>query len=205
MTIKAVIFDMGGVILRTEDPGKREAMAQRLGTTRRDLEYMLFLSPSALETEFGRITEVEHIHNVLKHYGQAIEDHAHFYNEFFCGDVMDEKVIDFIKDLKKNYKVGLLSNAWMNIRKNLSDYYDFVDIFNVSIFSAEVGLRKPDERIFKLILDRLGVEAQEAIFVDDFLENVNGAAEVGLHVVHFKNRDQAIADVKRILDGKAAV
>ena len=65
-----------------------------------------------------------------------------------------------------------------------------------------MGLRKPDKRIFKLILERLEVEPQEAIFVDDFAENVAGAAKSGLHTVHFKSREQAIAEVKRLLGGQ---
>ena len=58
--IKAVIFDMGGVILRTVDAGEREALAERLGTTRRELEKVLFHSPTAFKSETGELSVREH-------------------------------------------------------------------------------------------------------------------------------------------------
>jgi epoxide hydrolase-like predicted phosphatase len=146
------------------------------------------------------ITEEEHLRTVLEYYGQPGGNHKQLYTEFFSGDVLDEKLIDHVQSLKKTYKVGLLSNAWMNIRKNLSAWHGFVDVFDVSIFSSEVGLRKPDERIFRMILDRLGVEAQEAVFIDDFAENIAGADKLGIHTIQFRNREQAIAELSRLLE-----
>jgi epoxide hydrolase-like predicted phosphatase len=66
-------------------------------------------------------------------------------------------------------------------------------MFDETVFSAEVGMAKPDARIYQLILNRLGVEPQEAVFVDDFIENVEGARHLGLHAIHFKNSPQALA------------
>jgi HAD superfamily hydrolase (TIGR01509 family) len=69
----------------------------------------------------------------------------------------------------------------------------------VSIFSAEVSLAKPDPRIYHLILDKLGVEASQAIFVDDFQANVDAANALGMHGVSFKNSLQARQDVMQII------
>ena len=64
-------------------------------------------------------------------------------------------------------------------------------MFDVTIFSAEVGLVKPDARIYRLTLEKLGVEPEEAVFVDDFIENVEGAQAVGMKAIHFKSSQQA--------------
>jgi HAD superfamily hydrolase (TIGR01509 family) len=72
-------------------------------------------------------------------------------------------------------------------------------VFDVSYFSAEVGLRKPDPRFFQLILDDLGVKAGEALFVDDFKENIIGAQEMGIRTVWFKEPAAAFAELKRTL------
>ena len=197
--IKAIIFDMGGVILRTVDPSIREQMAMRLGTTRQELEQVLFLSPTSLQSEIGELSEVEHWKVVLAHYGQPAESYPEMYAEFFSGDAIDMEMITYIEFLKTDYKLGLLSNAWMNARKNLIQLHDFLDLFDVSIFSAEVGLRKPDERIYRLMLEHLQIEPQESIFVDDFPMNIEGAAAIGMHAVHFRDREQAICDVNQIL------
>jgi len=69
----------------------------------------------------------------------------------------------------------------------------------VAIFSAEVHLAKPDPRIYQLVLDKLGVQAGEAIFIDDFPENIDAANALGIHGVHYENSLQARQAVKRII------
>ncbi|MGH2621083.1 MAG: HAD-IA family hydrolase, partial [Anaerolineales bacterium] len=73
------------------------------------------------------------------------------------------------------------------------------DAFDKLIISAEVGLAKPDPRIYRLALEGLGVEAGQAIFVDDFPENLEAAAALGMHPVHFENRTQAQQQVESLL------
>lgn len=195
---------MGGVILRTIDPTSREALAQRLGTSRRELEKQVFQSESSLQSEVGKISDSDHWEIVLDQYGLPLEDYPQVYKEFFAGDRMDVDLIEYIRSLQQDYKTGLLSNAWVNARENLFRLYDFLDIFDVAVFSAEVGMRKPDERVFKLVLDRLDVKPQEAIFIDDFASNITGAEKVGLHAVLYENREQAIAEINRLLAENSA-
>jgi len=191
---------MGGVILRTVDPGIREKMAERLGTTRRELEHTLFLSPSSLKSEIGEISDVDHWKIVLEKYHQPLENYQQMYREFFSGDEIDLELIAYMRKLKeKNLKVALLSNAWVNTRQNMIHLYDFLDLFDVSIFSAEVGLRKPDERIFKLVLERLQVSAPEAIFVDDYEPNIEGAAALGLNAILYQGRENAVREINNLL------
>ena len=59
---------------------------------------------------------------------------------------------------------------------------------------------KPDERIYQLALARLSVKPAEAVFVDDFIENILAAKKLGIHAIHFQNRDQALQDLKSLLD-----
>jgi HAD superfamily hydrolase (TIGR01509 family) len=61
---------------------------------------------------------------------------------------------------------------------------------------------KPDERIFRLALERLGITPGEAVFVDDFTENITGARAAGLHAIHFRSADQARAEVEQLLDSR---
>lgn len=198
--IKAVIFDMGGVILRTVDQSKRDAMAEQLGTTRHEIEKALFFSSSSDQAEIGAISDVEHWQTVLKHFHQPPEIYEQMHQDFFSGDAIDLDIIAYIRSLKKYYKVGLLSNAWTDAREKLTQMHDFLGVFDVSIFSAEVGLRKPDARIYNLILEKLGVKPQESIFVDDFSENVRAAAQLGIWAVHYQDRQQAIQETNRLLE-----
>jgi epoxide hydrolase-like predicted phosphatase len=198
--IKAVIFDMGGVILRTMDPTKREAMAKRLGVTRSELEEVVFQSETSVQSELGQLSEAGHWRAVLAYFKQPLDCYQDWYGEFFSGDAIDQKLITFIGTLKPRVKVGLLSNAWEHARQNLSSRFDFINIFDVTIFSYEVGLRKPDPRIFDLILRQMGIEAGEAIFVDDFRANIDSAAALGLKTVWYQDRESAINKITRFLN-----
>jgi HAD superfamily hydrolase (TIGR01509 family) len=59
-------------------------------------------------------------------------------------------------------------------------------------------LRKPDPRIYRLLLERLSVQPQEAVFVDDFIKNIEGAKEVGMHTVWFKNMGDAVNQLREL-------
>jgi putative hydrolase of the HAD superfamily len=93
----------------------------------------------------------------------------------------------------------LISNAWPEIRHDIENEWRIADAFNDLVISAEVGLAKPDPRIYHLALKGLGVRASQAIFVDDFIENLEAAAALGMHTVHFKNRAQAQQQVETLL------
>jgi putative hydrolase of the HAD superfamily len=90
------------------------------------------------------------------------------------------------------------------MRQVLTERWKIADAFDELIISAEVGIAKPDPRIYHLALERLGVAAGEAVFVDDFLENIDAAQALGLHTVHFRNPDQARTELDHLLDGVVA-
>jgi putative hydrolase of the HAD superfamily len=96
--------------------------------------------------------------------------------------------------------MGLLSNGWSSTRRFIDERWDIADIFDDMIISAEVGLAKPDRRIYQLALDRLGVEAEQTIFIDDFDENIQGARELGIHGIHFQDPQIVMEELKDLLD-----
>jgi len=100
----------------------------------------------------------------------------------FGGIAPDEEMYRLVEELKSaGTKVALLSNSWGSIypRERLDP------LFDVLVISEEVGLRKPDAAIFELALERLGVPAEAAVFIDDVEVNVEGARAVGLAgIVH---------------------
>jgi putative hydrolase of the HAD superfamily len=99
--------------------------------------------------------------------------------------------------------MGLLSNGWPSTRRFLNEQWHIADIFDDMIISAEVGLAKPDRRIYQLALDRLGVEPEHTIFVDDIDENIQGARELGIHGVHFQDPQTVLEELKDLLDQTA--
>jgi glucose-1-phosphatase len=197
--IKAVIFDMGGVLLRTHDLEPRTKLASRFGLSRLELEALVFQSPSSIEAEKGLISEEDHWLYVADKLGLNPAELPDFIDKYWIGDRLDENLVDYLRDLRPAVKTGLLSNAWNGARASVSKKFSFLDAFDQIVFSAEVGMRKPDKAIFDLILDRLKVPADQAVFVDDFIANIDGAQNAGLKCIHFVTVDQALDDLKKIL------
>ncbi len=97
----------------------------------------------------------------------------------FAGMVIDTAMLALAAELRAaGVRVGLLSNSWGNTYP-----LDALAGFDPVVISGEVGLRKPDPRIYTLILDRLGVPATRTAFVDDVAPNVAAAAGLGLHAI----------------------
>jgi len=124
---------------------------------------------------------------------------ANFKLQFWAGDFCDQELHDFIGKLRPRFKTGLLNNTWSETRKETDERFHLLDVFDVLVYSAEVHLAKPDPRIFYLALEWLGVQPQEAIFVDDFPANIEAAKALGIHGVRFEDSQQAQQDVIRIL------
>ena len=198
--INTVIFDIGGVLLRTINSKPREAIAERFGVTRAELETFIFMSKTSLLSEVGELSDKEHWETVLRHFNQPVGDHLKVHDEYFSGDAIDQELLAFAVSLKPDCQLGLLSNAWVNARPLLKRHYDFIDVFDVSVFSCEVGMRKPDPAIFKVMLEKMCAGAENVVFIDDIQANVEGAKSVGLHAIRYTDTQTVIASVKTMLN-----
>lgn len=193
---------MGGVLMRTENRQPRNELAEGLGITYEFLDQVVFASESAHRAELGLIEDEDHWKKVAETLGIPEETLPGFIEKFWSGDELDLMLHNWILKLRDYCRVGLLSNAWKGTRSVvLSRYPNFLDPFQTSVFSAEVGLRKPDPRIFSLLLQEMDVKATDAVFVDDFITNITGAKAAGLHAVQFKNTGQVIQDLSHLLNG----
>ncbi len=202
MPIKAVIFDLGGVLVRTEDQAPRVALAERLGISRRELNDLVFDSPSAQQASLGQLTAAQHWGAVREALGMPEDGFEAVAQEFWAGDRLDPELVAYIRALRPRYRTALLSNAWDDLRGYLTGRWGIADAFDELVISAEVGMTKPDPRIYHLVLERLGVQPGEAVFVDDFMENINAARALCIHAIHFQSPQQALADLERLFDSQ---
>lgn len=201
MTLRAVIFDLGGVIVRTEYQAPRQKLAEQFGMDYEDIEKIVFgggPKGSAARASVGEITEEEHWRQVMKTLKLPADDYPRIQQEFFGGDIVDRTLLNFLRTLKPKYKVGLISNAWSGLRAYI-EREKFEDVFDVMIISAEVGAAKPAEAIFRLALDQLGVSPNEAVFVDDFLVNIEACEKLGMKGILFKDSESAMQELKDLL------
>jgi len=201
VTIRAVFFDLGGVILRTEYQAPRERLAERLNMTYEDLVRLVFENKSSQQASIGTISPEQHWDEVLRLMHLPADQKDIVRNEFFGGDLLDVNLVDFIRSLRPGLKTGLISNAWLDLRDYITSQH-FEDAFDEMIISAEVGVMKPDAGIYQMALAGVGVSPAEAVFVDDTARNVEGANAVGMHGILFKQREKVIEEIKQILNHK---
>lgn len=198
--LRALIWDMGGVLVRNMNPSIRGRLAAPYGMTYLDLENLFFGNDVAYQASIGKASEADSWEFVRQKLNIKPEEMPAFIETYWSCDLFDEELYAFTMALKPCYKVGLVSNAYPETRASLAQRFPhFYDMFDVAIFSAEVKMAKPDPRIYQLALAELGVRPEEAVFVDDFIENVEGARAVGMQAIHFKNSLQARTELKELL------
>jgi epoxide hydrolase-like predicted phosphatase len=198
MSIRAVFIDFGGVIVRTDDKRPRFRQAERLGMTSNDLEKIIFESETSKRASIGEIPEEAHWQAVAAALGVSRQESDKITAEFFSGDRVDISLLDFLRSLRPERKVGLISNAWSGLRA-LITRQKFDDVFDEMIISAEVGLIKPDPRIYRLALEKLGARPEETVFLDDVLVNVEGARSVGMNAIQFTQPEKTLEELKQLL------
>jgi epoxide hydrolase-like predicted phosphatase len=198
--IRALIFDFGGVLMRTVDRGPRRRLASRFGLSVDELEELVFGGPDSLLADTGGMSSEERWRRVSQRLDLPTKQAADsFVREFFSGEALDDRLVDHIRMLHREYKTALLSNASDSLDRFVREELGLEEVFDVIIISALVGVRKPDALIYQLALERLGVSAGEALFVDDLADNVEGARKLGLQAIQFRTKQQFMEDLQTLL------
>ena len=94
-------------------------------------------------------------------------------------------------------RTALLSNSW----GNAYDRSDWHEMFDAVVISGEVGMRKPEPAIFELVLDRIGLPADECVFIDDMANNIVAAKEAGLAGIVHRSFDETAAELRALFPG----
>ena len=204
LPIRALIFDFGGVLVRTASRDSRDRLAASMGLTGAELEAVVFESEEGHLAELGRISSEERWRRVCDKLGvDSPEERQAFPQQFFAGEVLDPELVDNIRRLHERYKTALLSNASDSLANYIYQTLHLSDAFDAITISAQVGLSKPDPRIFRLVLEQLQVAPSEAVFVDDRQENVEAAASLGIHAIQFTTREALLAELGTLLQTPA--
>ena len=185
MSLQAVIFDIGGVLLRTENQEPRRKWEQRFGLPERGLADLIFNCPPSRHASVGQATPDEVWAEIMRQLPVTASELESLKADFWKGDRWDKDLLVFIRSLHPRFKTGIISNAWSDVRKNVKAHVN-QDVFDVILFSAEEGIEKPDPEIYRRALARLNVAPAEAVFVDDMLVNVEAARALGMKGVHFQ-------------------
>lgn len=111
----------------------------------------------------------------------------------------DVTMIDWARRIREaGFLVAILSNMGKEIRHHMDQNFAWLEIFQQHTWSYELGLSKPDAAIYAHTIEKLRVTADQALFIDDLVENVRGAEAAGLHAVVFTTPAQLQTDLDRL-------
>jgi len=197
--IKAIVFDMGGVLL----PEKIEAVSQMV-SKKMGFDWSIFEEVKNKYTHdlcIGKVRVDEFISVFKKESGvkETVEQIMAVWEETYWEILVpNNELLSFIKELRKKYKVALLSNIYDFTAAFLRKRKGLFDLFEPCILSCDVGLVKPDKAIYELTLKKLSLKPEECIFIDDKEKNIVAAKECGMNGILFKNNKKLFTDLKKL-------
>jgi epoxide hydrolase-like predicted phosphatase len=201
----ALVIDFGGV-MTTSLENAMAAFAMAKGIEMQHLvraalsAYMGAEDELVTDFEMGRISEVDFsvaFAARLEEYSGVHVEHDGLVAELFEALDLEEIMFELVERAKSGgYRTALLSNSW---GMGLYPIDRIRELFDVVVISGEVGLRKPDPDIYKLTVDKLGLEAEACVFVDDHPGHLKAAQEAGMTTVLHKSPAQSIPEVEALL------
>jgi putative hydrolase of the HAD superfamily len=198
VTIRAVLFDMDGVIRHWDDAGAR-AGEEAAGLPAGSVERVAYTVPEFALTQVGAVTAEDWAAAVgralVAEHGPGADVAARHY--FAYAGRVDRAMVALVAAVREHAPVALLSNATDQLREHLA-HHALVDAFDVVFCSAEIGVAKPDTAIFTHAAQVLGVDVAECFFTDDRPENVDGARLAGMHAETFTGRDDLVGHLRAL-------
>jgi putative hydrolase of the HAD superfamily len=202
---RALISDFGGVLTSPLQAGFL-AYQEESGVSLEDLglamarateehgEHPLFV------LERGEISESEFRARIEPHLEDGF-DLTRLRTLYFERMEPNRAMIEFVREVRgRGLRTALLTNnvrEWEPLWRAKLPEID--ELFEVVVDSAFVGMRKPDPAIYELTLERIGVAAEESVFVDDLERNCDTARSLGMSVVRFERAEQAIPELRSAL------
>jgi putative hydrolase of the HAD superfamily len=208
MTLRAVVSDFGGVLtspligsfakFQDEAGLPPEALGEALaGLTDRHGENPLF----ALER--GEMSERDFLGAMAaeleERLGRPVPMHE-FTDRYWAELQVNEPMLELLHALRVGgIRLALLTNNVREWEPRWRPRWRIDELFELVVDSAFVGMRKPDRAIYELTVERLGVPAEACVFIDDLEVNCDAARDAGMIPVHFRETEQAIAEVRALL------
>jgi HAD superfamily hydrolase (TIGR01509 family) len=192
----AIVFDLGQVLVSFDyKPFVDKINQHQSGLGEQFLENYKINYTIHREFEKGKISEKKFIEQMVEFLQYKIDE------ETFCkywSDIFsfNNNVIGLLPELKKNYKLFLLSNTNSIHKKYGYQNYEFLKMFDKLYLSYEVGFIKPELEIFKIVEKASGLPSEEHIFIDDILEYVEAAQKVGWDGIQFVGYDDLVKNLQ---------
>ncbi len=198
MAIKGIIWDFSGVLLKPRVPDPHAFIAGELGVDPR--EFAKYLDGEGnRKLDLGEESEVEFYQRIISEQKLKEQDAMRIFNHYFFDLFeLNQELIDYIRQSRARFKMGLCSNFSSLLRSLMTNKWKIIDLFDISVISSEVKLLKPDAPIFHLTLEKMALEPDEVVFVDDSEKNVISARALDIHSILFKDNSTTLQMLKQL-------
>jgi epoxide hydrolase-like predicted phosphatase len=199
--VRGLLVDYGGV-LTTNVWDSFRAFCDAEGLDRNEVKRLFRDDPAALaqlrRLETGELTEEEFSEAFGAMLGLPEDHRRDLVDRLFAGMQPEESMLEALRRARTaGLRTGLISNSWGRGRYDRSL---FGELFDGVVISGEVGLHKPQPQIFELGAERIGLLPSECVFVDDLLENCEGAEAVGMIAVLHRGADETLTRLEELLE-----
>jgi putative hydrolase of the HAD superfamily len=197
--IRALIFDYGGVISQPQKLDAFQGILLKTGIDEHQFREIYYAHRRNYDN--GQLSGSEYWHKILQFWGHETSEST--INHLIQADVkswthINRTMIRFIESYRAEVeKLAIISNMVRDTLAYLQNHFAWLNIFDYQIYSCELGINKPDSRIYEYCLNSLNVPAQECLFVDDSEKNVRGALESGMQVIHYQSFPQFSQDFSK--------
>ncbi|MEE4417769.1 HAD-IA family hydrolase [Streptomyces bugieae] len=200
MTATCVILDIGGVLEITPETGRVQRWEERLelppGTVHERMRDVWQAG------RVGSISEREVHEQVAARLGldapQAGAFMADLWTEYL--GTPNEELIAYVRGLRGNCRLGILSNSFVGARERETALYHFDELVEQIVYSHEIGIEKPDPRAFEAACASLEAQPESCLFIDDVAANVEAAQAAGMQAHLFEDNARTIARIAAHLD-----
>lgn len=200
--IDAIIFDFGNVLLDLDYDAVMQGFSDVASKNKNEIKEMVVSAPLLQNLEIGAIDPHDFFKGIRKLLGTDASD---FELAQIWDSVLNDLSISRMKkllDVGEKYQTYILSNTniihemtFNRMIKGATGKDSLHDFVNKVYFSHEIGLRKPDVACYQYVIDDIGTDPSRMIFLDDRIENLEGAQQAGLNVLHITNPDQQFAEL----------
>ena len=195
---RAIIFDIGRVLIRVDISRAMEGLASGLSLTPEEVWSAIQNDPHWMDWQEGRISPRDwHLH-LTKRLGASLtfEQFSEVWNRALDPNPIHSE--SFLENLSKNYRLALLSNTDPIHMSHEEARFPFFRFFPIRIYSYRVGASKPDPIIYRQALQACKVRAEEAVYIDDIEAYAEAASRLGMAGIVFQSPEQLQAELRAL-------
>ena len=197
--INTIIFDLGGVLIDWNP----EYLYKKIFSNEQDMRFFLdnICTKEWNEEQDAGYPLEKATKDLIKKHPKYINEIKAYYSRWkeMFGDY-DSHSVSILQKLytEKKYRLLALTNWSAETFYHAKEFYSFLEYFEGIVVSGDEKIKKPDYRIYEILLNRYSVNAKNSIFIDDALENIEAANELGFQTIHFLSASQMETELKNV-------